>query len=96
MSRDILEAMRIRRASPGTRRAAARGLAVTALICGLAAPTAAAEPAEAADAASWRGRYCTPTGCGGSASAPWSGTLAFAATTLAAGWIARRRPPAPA
>jgi hypothetical protein len=36
--------------------------------------------------------YCTPTGCAGARGSSGSSVLGFAATTLAAAWIARRRP----
>lgn len=48
----------------------------------------AAEPA-----AAWRGRICTPLGCGPLAPASWSHTAGFGAAVLGVAWAARRRSP---
>jgi len=40
-----------------------------------------------------RGAFCTPLGCAGARSSPWGEATGFAAATLAAGWLARRRSP---
>jgi len=46
---------------------------------------------EVRPAVHWRGRYCTPTGCTGAPSNPWSVAAGFGGAVLAAGWIGRRR-----
>jgi MYXO-CTERM domain-containing protein len=61
---------------------------VLALSLAPAAGRAAGEPA--ADAASWRGRYCTPQGCHASPGAPAANAAGFAAAALGAGLLARR------
>lgn len=52
------------------------------------APTPALPSAPPKD---WIGRYCTPAGCAGAASNPWSTAIGFGAAAIAAGWLGRRR-----
>jgi len=61
-------------------------LAQTALADETVAPGSNARPA-----AHWRGRFCTPFGCTGAPSNPWSVAAGFGAAALAAGWLGRRR-----
>ena len=81
------------------------GLGCMVFSCALAAPAIAFEPdaiaavpgLESANpslaAQSRRGAFCTPLGCAGARSSPWGEATGFAAATLAAGWLARRRSP---
>jgi hypothetical protein len=81
------------------------GLGCVVFSWALAAPVSAFEPdaialvpgLESANpslaAQSRRGAFCTPLGCAGGRSSPWSEATGFAAATLAAGWLARRRSP---
>jgi hypothetical protein len=50
-------------------------------------PDAAADP----DVSAWVGRYCTPTGCAGTASSPVAQAASFGAASLAIILLARRR-----
>jgi len=76
-----------------------RGLALALLLAalGLAAAwpgTARAEglTAEQAEAArSWKGRYCTPTGCGPAEATTLASVLGFGAAALGAAWVSQRR-----
>jgi hypothetical protein len=82
-------------------------IAVAAAMFGLAQPARAlprlaADPVGASDtehasavhtdSRSSERWYCTPTGCAGARGSSGSAALGFAATTLAAAWISRRRP----
>ncbi|MDH3214277.1 MAG: hypothetical protein OEM05_17515 [Myxococcales bacterium] len=80
------------------------GCGFAALPLALGAPASAYEPGaiaavpgiESADpdlaAQRRRGAWCTPHGCAGAAPSPWSEAAGFGAATVAAGWLARRRP----
>ncbi len=48
-----------------------------------------AAPEAAASASAWRGRFCTPLGCGPSAPASVGSVAAFGLAVLAAGWLGR-------
>lgn len=71
-----------------------------ALLCGAlalgGAGVAHAEgltPAQAEAARAWRGRYCTPTGCGPVEAATAGSVLGFGVAALGAVWVSRRREP---
>jgi MYXO-CTERM domain-containing protein len=53
------------------------------------APTADLEAAALPETAA--PRVCTPLGCVGAPSSPWTYAVSFAAAVLAAGWLGRRR-----
>ena len=98
-SRDILPKMR-RFLAIG---AVAIGIASVLFSWALAAPATAFEPdaisavpgLESANpglaAQSRRGAFCTPLGCAGTRPSPWGEAAGFAAASLAAGWLGRRR-----
>jgi hypothetical protein len=69
---------------------------ITALCAALLAQVALADEPTAAGsqarpAARWRGQYCTPTGCTGAPSNPWSIAAGFGGAALAARWLGGRR-----
>jgi len=73
-----------------------RVFALTAALCAAllahvaqADRTAAPDP-DARPAARWRGQFCTPAGCTGAPSNPWSVVAGFGGAALAAIWIGRR------
>ena len=72
-----------------------RCLMMVGLLLGLGAPAAHAEsglsPAQAEAAHAWRGRFCTPTGCGPAPAATAGSVLGFGVAALGAGWVSRRR-----
>jgi MYXO-CTERM domain-containing protein len=71
--------------------------ALSALLLAAAAPPAAASPASEAEARALdearaaRGRWCPPTGCAGSQGSSLASLGGFAAATLGALALARRR-----
>ncbi len=75
------------------------GLVLGCAVLGLAAPRARAEtgltPAQAEAARVWRGRFCTPSGCGPAPATNAASVAAFGLAALGAGWVSRRRGRAP-
>jgi hypothetical protein len=73
-----------------------RIFALTAALCAalltyVAQADETAEPdPDAHLAARWRGQFCTPAGCTGAPSNPWSVVAGFGGAALAAIWIGRR------
>jgi MYXO-CTERM domain-containing protein len=71
-------------------------LLVALAVVALAGPAAASSGADAeeraiAEARTWRGRWCPPTGCGAPPPASFASIGGFAAATLGALALARRR-----
>jgi len=56
---------------------------------GEAASTSERPAQSEAPAAAWRGRFCTPLGCGPGAPASVGSVAAFGLAVLAAGWLGR-------
>jgi hypothetical protein len=54
-----------------------------------ATPASEAAPQAEASAAAWRGRFCTPLGCGPAGPASVGSVAAFGLAVLAAGWLGR-------
>jgi hypothetical protein len=68
---------------------------VLAVLAGLllAAPSARADGSDrGAELERWRGRYCTPLGCGPPRAASLAGMAGFGAAVLGAAWLSRRPP----
>jgi len=58
----------------------------------LAASGARAAAPDPHDAEVWRGRYCTPLGCGRAPRASALDAVAFGAAATGCAWLGRRRP----
>lgn len=72
-------------------RRAAVVLALLLAVLGVSANADALTPAQAEAARAWRGKLCTPTGCGPAPAATAGTVVGFALAALGAGWASRRR-----
>jgi len=71
-----------------------KAVALLAGILFAAAPAARAAAPDAghSDTDAWRGRHCTPLGCGRGPAGSASDAAGFAAAVFGAAWLARRSP----
>jgi len=65
------------------------GVVTAGLGLGRAASASEGATPEQASSAEWRGRFCTPLGCGPAAPASVGSVAAFGLAVLAAGWLGR-------